>query len=229
MNAPVRLSLYTERCTHPTNEAGWICEHCHHIPRRMSGCIDEAPANHILSDSIELYARRTGPLTIAETYRNADVTAQCDLCERRMLKRHLLFVVKLGVTKCFNGCATTARMEEELRVAKNATEREREDVSGAMAAARALNRKYERRASLAPAPAPVPTPKPSPVLKTCRCCGAKYTHADWLRLPMLSVSEVTEDGVVELHDMRNCACGSTLLMISEREKGTGIYYREGES
>lgn len=186
-----------------------------------------APAQMLLSDGIELHARRTGPLTIAESYRNPDVVAQCDLCERIRLKRHLVRAVKLGIVKCHAGCAATSKMEAELRDAKNAAQLDAENLATAANWGRALDRKHERRAkSLAPMPAPS---KPEPVLKTCGCCKQTFTHAQWLRLDMLEVKEVTEDGVVELHDMRNCECGSTLLMISEREKGTGIYYREGES
>lgn len=181
-----------------------------------------APAERILSDGIELYTRRTGPLSLKETYRDRTVTAVCDECDRRQLRRHLVKKVKLGLTCCFNGCkpadaylAAEAKVDASIAALNLPHETLRSKVEKWTAA--------NGRPELAP-----PAPPPSGfVLKSCRCCGRDFTHEAWLKLKLLEVKETTEDGVVELHDMRNCECGSTLLLVSEREKGTGIYYRGG--
>jgi hypothetical protein len=45
-------------------------------------------------------------------------------------------------------------------------------------------------------------------MKTCNCCGRRYSWLRWCCLPYLGTMQLDEsDPVVEL---RNCRCGSTL-------------------
>lgn len=161
---PIGLAFYTPECKHPTNEAGWTCNHC----RRLAVLSPRAPKKP-----------RAQVLDADEEYVDTS-RAEAD--------------------------------DDALGIHRNQLATFRRNV-----------RAGEARAPLAP-PAPPPSGR---IVKECRCCGAKHTHEAWLRLDILEVKETTEDGIVELHDMRNCSCGSTLLLVSEREKGTGIYYRGG--
>ncbi len=50
------------------------------------------------------------------------------------------------------------------------------------------------------------------ILKTCKTCGAKYTPSAWMQLIQVGYQKSEDmDG-----EMRNCSCGSTLLLITRR-------------
>lgn len=51
-------------------------------------------------------------------------------------------------------------------------------------------------------------------LASCRCCGATYDRAAWLRLPLVGHADLEEDGDGRC-EMRNCAdcpCRTTLAV-----------------
>lgn len=49
-----------------------------------------------------------------------------------------------------------------------------------------------------------------PVIKTCPCCAHTYTMAEWEALPQVAVHTLDWG---EMHDMRNCTCMSSIVLI----------------
>jgi hypothetical protein len=47
-----------------------------------------------------------------------------------------------------------------------------------------------------------------PVVKTCSCCGQKYTAPEWGSLPLCGYYQ----DEVERLELRNCRCGSTIAI-----------------
>jgi len=51
--------------------------------------------------------------------------------------------------------------------------------------------------------------------KACKCCGALYTVETFGRLTLCGHKETVDDGVKYLETLRNCTCGSTLMVGTE--------------
>lgn len=54
---------------------------------------------------------------------------------------------------------------------------------------------------------------PPPIVKSCACCGRTFTASSWLSLKYVGQQDDGEGGWLNL---RNCPCGSTLAVESER-------------
>lgn len=50
------------------------------------------------------------------------------------------------------------------------------------------------------------------IVKTCPCCRAEHDEPSWANLKCLGIQEVepSDTEPAETHEMRNCACGSTM-------------------
>lgn len=160
------------------------------------------------------------PLSAAEHHRDRTVTRTCSHCGRRMLCRDLVDsrsgIRCLNKTKCnaanggdFDEVAERAEREAYLSHAPSETLRSK------MATWRAANGTHV-------AAAPTPTGN---VISTCGCCGRTDTHESWATLKFLDAKDVTDEGVTTHEEMRNCVCGSTRMVVSDRE-GL-VYYRGG--
>ena len=62
------------------------------------------------------------------------------------------------------------------------------------------------------------------IIKTCGACGRRLTAADWKALPLIGVIDDRRkhsDG--ERMEMRNCSCGSTLGLVTDRAPVPLVY------
>lgn len=159
---------------------------------------------------------RVGPLSPAEKHLDPKVTAECSKCGLKKLKRYLV-EGRFG-PECRLVCGAApddfTRAEVRTEASIDALLLPAETTRSRMAKWRAANGVPER------APA-----ADTEVINQCRCCGRAFTRTTWATLKLLSAKEVVDEGVTTFEEMRNCVCGSTRMVVSDRE-GL-VYYRGG--
>lgn len=163
------------------------------------------------------------PLSASEMHRDKTVTRTCSHCGRRMLCRDLVEsrqgIRCINKTKCAlaNGVVDTS-LDERAEADDDAQGIHRNQLANFRRGARAGRPVAPVRAADADAT----------IIKTCTCCARTFTRAQWRALELLSAQDVTDEGVTTHEEMRNCGdCGSTLMVVSDRERTT--LYPERES
>jgi hypothetical protein len=160
---------------------------------------------------------RVGPLSPAEKYRDPKVTAECSKCGLLKLKRYLV-EGRFG-PECRLVCGSApdefGARDVRTEASIDALHLPHETLRSKLAK---FSESRESRVLLAPV-------VDSKIINTCRCCGRADTHETWSTLKLLSAKDVTDEGVTTHEEMRNCVCGSTRMVVSDRE-GL-VYYRGG--
>lgn len=56
------------------------------------------------------------------------------------------------------------------------------------------------------------------IVNTCPCCGTAYTAATWAELPLVGARQHEEGATVITEDYRQCGCGSTRMIFTQRAR-----------